>query len=174
MDLKELKLGSAELEKLMARAFPSSSGESFIKIEELRPGHARTRMPFRNWMLRPGNTISGPALFAAADTAMYVLVLAHIGPELMAVTSDLNMHFLNRGKPLGGPTELPGAFPTITVLHDCAHPSVLRFTTRAEPADWLAVREDNEPGPGDASEPPAIADGGGLASAPVCAAAPAK
>lgn len=95
----EPKLGKDELEKLMARAFPTSSGESFVKIEELRAGHARTRMPFRNWMLRPGNTISGPALFAAADTAMYILVLAHIGPELMAVTSDLNMHFLNRGKP---------------------------------------------------------------------------
>jgi len=50
-------------------------------------------------MLRPGNTISGPAIFTAADIAMYVLVMGHIGPELMAVTSDMTMHFLNKGAP---------------------------------------------------------------------------
>lgn len=99
MDLKELKLDAAQLEGLLTRAFPSSGGEPFVLIEDLQVGRARIRMPFRKWMLRPGNSIGGPALFTAADIVMYVLVMAHIGPELMAVTSDLTMHFLARGKP---------------------------------------------------------------------------
>ena len=48
---------------------------------------------------RPGGVISGPTLFAAADTAMYALVLSHLGPELMAVTANFNMNFLNKAVP---------------------------------------------------------------------------
>lgn len=75
-----------------------AADKPFFEVEELRAGSARVRMPFRKWMLRPGNTISGPALFTAADLAMYALVLGHVGPELMAVTSDLNLHFLSKGQ----------------------------------------------------------------------------
>lgn len=35
----------------------------------------------------------------AADTAMYVLVLACVSPEVMAVTANMNISFLNKGKP---------------------------------------------------------------------------
>lgn len=70
-----------------------------FEIEELRPGYVRTRTPFRPSMVRPGNVISGPTLFAAADLAMYALVLGHIGPELMAVTSNLSINFLAKADP---------------------------------------------------------------------------
>lgn len=96
MDLT-LKLTSRELEDLIHLGF-NSVNRKFLVIEELKPGYARTRVPFRPSMLRPGGVLSGPALFAAADTAMYVLVMGHIGPELMAVTSDFNMHFLSKAK----------------------------------------------------------------------------
>ena len=59
----------------------------------------RVRLPYRDSMLRPGRVLSGPALFTAGDLAMYALVLSHIGPELMAVTSNFNVNFLNKGKP---------------------------------------------------------------------------
>ena len=88
---QELKLGGAEIEALFAQHFGANNP---LRIEELRPGYARLRMPFHKWMLRPGNVISGPALFTAADSAMYALVLAHVGPVVMAVTSDMNLHFL--------------------------------------------------------------------------------
>lgn len=68
-------------------------------VEEVRPGEVRIRVPFRESMLRPGKVLSGPALFTASDIAMYALVLAHVGPELMAVTANLNMNFLNKAKP---------------------------------------------------------------------------
>lgn len=93
----ELKLTPAQLEKLIQGGFASSA--PFLRVEELKPGSARVRMLYKKWMLRPGNTISGPAIFAAADLGMYVCVMGHIGPELLAVTSDLNMHFLNKGAP---------------------------------------------------------------------------
>ena len=50
-------------------------------------------------MLRPGNIISGPTLFTAADSAMYALVLGHLGAQLMAVTSDMSLRFLARAAP---------------------------------------------------------------------------
>lgn len=94
----ELKLGAEKLEAVLRGAFPSAKGD-WAKVEELRPGYARIRLIFRPSMLRPGNVVSGPALFTAADTAMYVCVMAHIGPEVMAVTSQLNIHFLSGGTP---------------------------------------------------------------------------
>ncbi|MGQ0620944.1 MAG: PaaI family thioesterase [Panacagrimonas sp.] len=92
----DLKLQAGEVERLIMLGFAAS--KPFFHIEELRPGFARVRKPFQSWMLRPGNVISGPALFTTADLAMYALVLGHVGPALMAVTSDLNMHFLNKGQ----------------------------------------------------------------------------
>ncbi|MDI7860988.1 PaaI family thioesterase [Rhizobiaceae bacterium n13] len=49
--------------------------------------------------LRPGGTVSGPSLFALADVAAYVAVLAHIGPVALAVTTNLNINFLRMPKP---------------------------------------------------------------------------
>lgn len=91
----DLKLSAKDVEKLFVLAFPASA-KAPIAVEEVRSGYARIRIPFRNSMLRPGNVISGPALFTAADTAMYALVLSHLGPQLMAVTSNLNLNFLNK------------------------------------------------------------------------------
>ena len=49
-------------------------------------------------MLRPGELVSGPTLMSVADTAAYNLILAHVGPELMAVTSSLTINFLRGAK----------------------------------------------------------------------------
>lgn len=46
--------------------------------------------------LRAGNTVSGPTLMTLADAAAYLVVLSRIGPEALAVTSNLNMNFLRR------------------------------------------------------------------------------
>jgi uncharacterized protein (TIGR00369 family) len=48
--------------------------------------------------LRPGGTVSGPALMTIADTAMYYLVLGMIGPVALALTTNLNMNFLRAPK----------------------------------------------------------------------------
>lgn len=93
-DAPKLKLTAPEVETLIRDSLPSADASGFT-VEEVRAGYARVRVPFAKWMLRPGNLVSGPTLFTAADAAMYALVMAHIGAEVMAVTANMNMHFLN-------------------------------------------------------------------------------
>jgi uncharacterized protein (TIGR00369 family) len=93
----DLKLSAEQLTQLLNAAFPSREGDTPILVEEVAPGRARIRMRYRDWMQRPGRVLSGPTLMAAADTAMYVVVMAHVGPALMAVTADMNLRFINKG-----------------------------------------------------------------------------
>ena len=50
--------------------------------------------------LRPGGTVSGPALFALADVAMYLAILSRIGPVALAVTTNCSIDFMR--KPASG------------------------------------------------------------------------
>lgn len=56
----------------------------------------RVRQPTRADDLRPGGTVSGPTLMTFADAVAFMAVLARIGPESLAVTSNLNINFLRR------------------------------------------------------------------------------
>ena len=93
----ELALTLDQVQTLVRGAFPGSAGSEAMVVEVLEPGYARIRLPFKKWMVRPGEVLSGPTMMTAVDTAMYVAVLAHIGVELMAVTADMNLRFLNKG-----------------------------------------------------------------------------
>lgn len=96
----ELKLDAAQVQALVQMAFPARPGAAHgITVEDLRPGLARIRIAYRDSMLRPGRVLSGPAMMMAADTAMYVAVLAHVGAQMMAVTSEMNLRFLNKAAP---------------------------------------------------------------------------
>ena len=57
------------------------------------------RQAFREGLLRPGGTISGPTMMMLADFAMYCAVLAAIGPVPLAVTINLSINFLRRPEP---------------------------------------------------------------------------
>lgn len=94
-----LKLTAAEVEAVIKGGLPSATQGGF-HVEEVRQGYARIRLPYSPWMVRPGNLVSGPALFTAADAAMYALVMAHIGPVVMSVTANMNLHFLSAA-PMG-------------------------------------------------------------------------
>ncbi|MDH5529886.1 MAG: PaaI family thioesterase [Paracoccaceae bacterium] len=50
--------------------------------------------------LRPGGTVSGPSMFALADVAIYLAILARIGPVALAVTTGASIDFLR--KPAAG------------------------------------------------------------------------
>lgn len=78
---------------LLHRAFPGG-GAGFPTVTQVAPGRVQVVMPYRDGLLRPGGVIAGPHLMSLADTAAYALVLAHVGDQLMAVTSQLNMSFL--------------------------------------------------------------------------------
>lgn len=93
----ELTITLEQVQTLVRGAFPGNSGTESLTVEALEPGYARIRLPYKKWMVRPGNVLSGPTMMTAVDTAMYVAVLGHIGVQLMAVTADLNLRFLNKG-----------------------------------------------------------------------------
>lgn len=89
-----LRLDAETLEEFLRAAFPELDVSA--RVSALAPGRLRLRQPIARDHLRPGDTISGPTLMTLADTAMYLLVLAHIGMEPMAVTSHLSIDFLRR------------------------------------------------------------------------------
>jgi uncharacterized protein (TIGR00369 family) len=98
MSKYQILLGPAELNAALAQAFPHG-GRKFDLVREVTPGRVRLTQAYDPAMLRPGGLISGPTLMSLADTAGYVIVMAHVGVEFMAVTSSLNMSFLRGAKP---------------------------------------------------------------------------
>ncbi|MEA2928253.1 MAG: hypothetical protein QOG38_681 [Hyphomicrobiales bacterium] len=81
------------LEREFSQAFHRDSGNT---IEDAWHGGCRIRRKFSARMLRPGGTISGPTMMAMTDFAMYVAILASIGPVPLAVTTNLNINFLRK------------------------------------------------------------------------------
>jgi uncharacterized protein (TIGR00369 family) len=89
----------AELHAFFAEHFPSARGLGF-EIVALGPDGAELALDTRDDHLRPGGTVSGPVLMTLADTAMYVSLLAKLGPSVaQGVTSSLETHFLRRADP---------------------------------------------------------------------------
>ena len=87
----------AELEAYLRAEFPQVfNADSGVSIEDAWHGGARVRQAWREAHIRPGGTISGPTMMALADFAMYVAVLAAIGPVGLAVTTSLNINFLRK------------------------------------------------------------------------------
>jgi len=89
-----LKMTRSELTEFMAREFPQVS-DDFV-IDELGPMRLSLRLKVRELHLRPGGTVSGPALFALSDVGMYLTVLAMIGPEALAVTTNCSIDFMRK------------------------------------------------------------------------------
>jgi uncharacterized protein (TIGR00369 family) len=90
-------LSTDELRAFLAREFPQI-GEDFA-VESVGPLAARLRLIHHERRLRPGGTISGPAMFSLADVALYAAILANVGPVALAVTTSLNINFLRRPEP---------------------------------------------------------------------------
>jgi uncharacterized protein (TIGR00369 family) len=89
-----------ELERFLRREFPQGfHSDSGLGIEAVWERGCRVRQAFRPMSVRPGGTISGPTMMALADFAMYVAVLATIGPVPLAVTINLNINFLRKAAP---------------------------------------------------------------------------
>jgi len=89
-----VKMSAQDLMDFMEREFPQVNND-FI-IEEVRDMGVRVRMPIANRHLRPGGTVSGPSMFALADCAIYMAVLAMIGPQGLAVTTNCSMDFMRK------------------------------------------------------------------------------
>ncbi|MBS0409000.1 MAG: PaaI family thioesterase [Proteobacteria bacterium] len=93
-----VRLDAGALCAVLGEGFPRPGGWSDV-IREVSPGRVRLALGFAPTMLRPGGTIAGPVWMSLADTAGYIIVMAHAGPETMALTSTLTINFLRAAQP---------------------------------------------------------------------------
>ena len=89
------RMTAQELEDFLYSHF-SEMDERLFHVERVEENFAEIRMRYHPRHLRPGGTISGPALMTLADTAVYLALLAMIGPVALAVTTSLNINFLRK------------------------------------------------------------------------------
>jgi uncharacterized protein (TIGR00369 family) len=93
-------MGVEDLEAFLDREFPQIHQDGRIySVEAVGPGTARMRMRVGPRHIRPGGTLSGPTMMALADIALYVAILAHVGPVALAVTTNLSFNFLRKPEP---------------------------------------------------------------------------
>ncbi len=89
-----------DVERFLDREFPQihHGGRSY-HVEAVGLLSARVRMDYHERHIRPGGTISGPAMMGLADLTLYVAILAQIGPVGLAVTTNLAFNFLRKPGP---------------------------------------------------------------------------
>ena len=95
-------LTTEAVSRLIDETFPEihAAGRQMV-IESLADRRARVRLAIDPRNLRPGGTVSGPAMFTLADFAIYVALIATLGPAAVAaVTSNLSINFLLRPDPV--------------------------------------------------------------------------
>lgn len=98
---KTPRLSAAEVAALVDTHFPQvNAGGKLIFIDEIADRRAVVRMSGSDRIVRPGGTVSGPAMVALADVAVYAAILGQLGEDAMqAVTTNLNVNFLVRPEP---------------------------------------------------------------------------
>ena len=89
----------AELRAYLEEVFPQVWARGGYAIEEVGQMSATVRLAYHPDHLRPGGTISGPAMFTLADLALYVAILHEIGKVKLAVTTNVSINFLRKPEP---------------------------------------------------------------------------
>jgi uncharacterized protein (TIGR00369 family) len=90
----QLAMDIDTLNTYLEEVFPQVRGD--FSIDALSPEAVTMRLLTAERHLRPGGTVSGPAMFALADVAVYVLVLANVGKKALAVTTSCSMDFMRK------------------------------------------------------------------------------
>jgi len=84
----------ADLHRFLQERFEQVAGD--MRIDALDPDGITLRLRVGTHHLRPGGTVSGPAMFALADVAVYLAILARIGPVALAVTTGASIDFMRK------------------------------------------------------------------------------
>lgn len=93
-----LVMDVAEMNAFLDKVFLEVAGD--FRVEHVDENAVTLRLLVQDRHLRPGGTISGPAMFALADVTAYMVTLAHIGPRALAVTTNCSIDFMR--KPVSG------------------------------------------------------------------------
>lgn len=89
-----LKMDVPALTAFMHEAFQQVAAD--YVIEDVQAETIKVRLGVEHRHLRPGGTISGPSMFALADVSAYLLTLARIGPQALAVTTNCSIDFMRK------------------------------------------------------------------------------
>jgi len=89
-----LKMTADEISAYLDEVFPQVAGH--FQIEALDEMRIRVRLNVSDAHLRPGGTVSGPSIFALTDCAVYMAVLAMVGPKELAVTTSSSIDFMRK------------------------------------------------------------------------------
>ncbi|MEE3358563.1 MAG: PaaI family thioesterase [Pseudomonadota bacterium] len=89
-----IKITKDEMMPYLDQVFPQVRG--MFGIDRLDEDLLVMRLFEDEKHLRPGGTVSGPAMFALADVAAYVATMARIGQEALAVTTNCSIDFMRK------------------------------------------------------------------------------
>ncbi|WP_071798584.1 PaaI family thioesterase [Natronohydrobacter thiooxidans] len=93
-----MQMDRAALTAFLHSDFAQVAG--MFAIDEVAPMRVTVRLLHDERHLRPGGTVSGPAMFALADVAVYLAILAMVGPKALSVTTNCAIDFMR--KPAAG------------------------------------------------------------------------
>lgn len=89
-----VQMDAAALQAFLLRDFGQVADDFAVEHADLAGVTLRLRVASRH--LRPGGTVSGPAMFGLADVAMYLAILSRIGPVALAVTTNCAIDFMRK------------------------------------------------------------------------------
>ena len=89
-----LVMQAAGLTAFLAQQFPQVADD--FAIDAVTEAELVVRLRVAERHLRPGGTVSGPSMFALAEVAAYLAILARIGPVALAVTTNCAMDFMRK------------------------------------------------------------------------------
>jgi len=89
-----VQMSIEEMTAFLAEVFPQVRDD--VAIDRMDDEGLVMRLRVAERHLRPGGTVSGPAMFALADVAAYVATMARIGPKALAVTTNCSIDFMRK------------------------------------------------------------------------------
>lgn len=93
-----IAITAEQFEELMERELPFAKTMG-LAVDRVGETEVQMRAVYNEAFLRPGGTVSGPVMMGLADAAMYLAVMARIGPVSLAVTTQLSINFLRKPDP---------------------------------------------------------------------------
>jgi uncharacterized protein (TIGR00369 family) len=93
-----MTIGVEEMQRLVRAGVPLAAAWG-VEVLSAAEGQATLRLPHRDDLLRPGGTVSGPALMGLADVAMWAALLSLTGGVDDSLTANLSITFLRPPAP---------------------------------------------------------------------------
>ena len=89
-----LLMDKPALNLFLAREFGQVADD--FAVDHVEDAGLTLRLRVADRHLRPGGTVSGPAMFGLADVALYLCILSRIGPVALAVTTNCSIDFMRK------------------------------------------------------------------------------